>query len=371
MAARDLWDLLQPTWADRMGATAWDPPNLPLFEGGPWPTPTVVRSAGDVGQTVPWVTGVVGNPLLPQDQSSFAPDDVSLLRLLANADNSGRAPHTTRMTPTDVRAAAGAPSDQRGQPAPSYVDANSSTQHIPLPRARPAPFPPPKYLGASPWWPDAAGMVRDDVEDQIAGRWPTQFDPNRPAAWLPDMSAVLPAIARPTPELKLPMLKSNGIDPDDLIARMTNAESSGNPNAVSRATTASGLGQFTARTWLGLLNARRPELTRGRTPDDLLPLRFDPTLSRQMTAAYADDNAGALNRAHLPITAATLYLAHFLGPHDAVKILQADQNTPAATIVHPESLARNRTVIAPRSAGQMLDWASDKMKVARQAWPAP
>ena len=30
MAERDLWDLLQPTWVDRMGAAAWDPPSLPL-----------------------------------------------------------------------------------------------------------------------------------------------------------------------------------------------------------------------------------------------------------------------------------------------------------------------------------------------------
>ena len=37
MAERDLWDLLQPTWVDQMGATAWNPPNLPLFEGATWP----------------------------------------------------------------------------------------------------------------------------------------------------------------------------------------------------------------------------------------------------------------------------------------------------------------------------------------------
>jgi hypothetical protein len=53
MAPRDLWDLLQPTWVDRMGATAWDAPNLPLFEGAPWPTPTDAASAGGVGQAGP------------------------------------------------------------------------------------------------------------------------------------------------------------------------------------------------------------------------------------------------------------------------------------------------------------------------------
>src|SRR5712691_2233793 len=52
MAERDLWDLLQPTWVNRMGATAWDPPNLPLFEGAPWPAagPALANGAGQTAQ---------------------------------------------------------------------------------------------------------------------------------------------------------------------------------------------------------------------------------------------------------------------------------------------------------------------------------
>jgi hypothetical protein len=54
MAERDLWDLLQPTWVDKMGATAWDAPNLPLFEGAPWPTPISVASANGMKQAAPF-----------------------------------------------------------------------------------------------------------------------------------------------------------------------------------------------------------------------------------------------------------------------------------------------------------------------------
>jgi hypothetical protein len=94
-------------------------------------------------------------------------------------------------------------------------------------------------------------------------------------------------------------------------------------------------------------------------------------LQGQMTAAYADDNAGSLAGANLPVTLGTLYLAHFLGPSDAIKVLQAEPNTPAATIVNPSALKSksNLSIISGRSAEEMLNWASDKMRVPRQAWP--
>src|SRR5712671_5806894 len=50
MPERDSWELLQPSWVDRMGATAWDPPNLPLFEGAPWPAAGAALANG-AGQT--------------------------------------------------------------------------------------------------------------------------------------------------------------------------------------------------------------------------------------------------------------------------------------------------------------------------------
>jgi hypothetical protein len=71
MADRYSWPMLAPnwpdlalpnvSWVDAMGATAWDPPNLPLFPGGPPPLPRnavsqsgVVWPAPRVDLNIPW-----------------------------------------------------------------------------------------------------------------------------------------------------------------------------------------------------------------------------------------------------------------------------------------------------------------------------
>src|SRR4029077_16032016 len=138
--------------------------------------------------------------------------------------------------------------------------------------------------------------------------------------WLPDMTAVPQWFP---PELKLPTLKSRGIDPDDLARRITLAESSGNPNAKARESSATGLGQFIDGTWLDMIKKYRPNLKNWRTDAEVLALRSDPILSRQMALLYAEENAAALKKANLPVTPATIYLMHVLGPGDAPKVLRA------------------------------------------------
>jgi hypothetical protein len=73
MAERDLWDLLQPTWVDKMGATAWDAPNLPLFEGAPWPTPISVASANGMKQAAPFSGNSEYPWPLPPEWPNFIP----------------------------------------------------------------------------------------------------------------------------------------------------------------------------------------------------------------------------------------------------------------------------------------------------------
>src|SRR5437762_7832325 len=72
MAERDLWDLLQPTWVQKMGATAWDPPNLPLFEGAPGPQAGAAPACGG-GLPAPF-SGNSGIPYpLPPEWPNFIP----------------------------------------------------------------------------------------------------------------------------------------------------------------------------------------------------------------------------------------------------------------------------------------------------------
>ncbi|UGA46670.1 hypothetical protein HU230_0011760 [Bradyrhizobium quebecense] len=107
-----------------------------------------------------------------------------------------------------------------------------------------------------------------------------------------------------------------------------------------------------------MLAKHRPDLTGSR--DELLALKTDPALSREMTAAYAADNGGILKGAGLPVTPGTQYLAHFAGPQGAVGILSADPSTPAGAVLGAKVVKAN-PFVANMSAGDLAAWADRKM----------
>lgn len=102
---------------------------------------------------------------------------------------------------------------------------------------------------------------------------------------------------------------SNSYSSSELTNQIVGAESSGKANAKNPNSSASGLGQFIAGTWLDMLRRYHPEIK--GTPQELLALRANPELSREMTEAYTRENATMLTRAGLPVTPGNLYLAHF------------------------------------------------------------
>jgi hypothetical protein len=136
------------------------------------------------------------------------------------------------------------------------------------------------------------------------------------------------------------------------------AESGGNPNATNPNSTATGPGQFLSSTWLDTLAKHRPDIQ--GTPEQLLALRNDPALSRDMTAAYASDNQGTLAKAGLPVTPGTTYLAHFAGPGGALKVLQADPGTPVESLLGAEAVAANPFLKGMTAQG-LQAWAAKKM----------
>lgn len=140
--------------------------------------------------------------------------------------------------------------------------------------------------------------------------------------------------------------------------RIISVESSGNPNATNPNSSATGAGQFIEQTWLDMLAKHRPDLTGSR--DELLGLRRNADLSKEMTDAYAGDNAGILKGAGLPVTPGTTYLAHFAGPQGAVGLLNADPAAPAASVLRPEAIKAN-PFLAKMSAGDVAAWADRKM----------
>lgn len=144
------------------------------------------------------------------------------------------------------------------------------------------------------------------------------------------------------------------------VDSIISAESGGDPNARNPNSSAVGLGQFTAPTWIDTITAARPDLVQGKSPDEILALRNDPQLSREMTAAYAAQNSGILSKAGLPVTPGTQYLAHFAGPGGAIGILNADPATPIEGVLSSKAVAAN-PFLKGKTAGDVIAWANGKV----------
>lgn len=143
-------------------------------------------------------------------------------------------------------------------------------------------------------------------------------------------------------------------------------ESGGDPDAKNSRSSASGPGQFIDSTFLSVLRQHHPDIAEGQSDADLLKLKNDPVLGRQLTDDYAGDNQGTLRQAGLPVTPGTTYLAHFAGPSGAVGLLNADPSAPAASVLG-QGFAKANPTLAGYSAGQLAAWADRKMGGATAA----
>lgn len=147
-----------------------------------------------------------------------------------------------------------------------------------------------------------------------------------------------------------------------LVDRIVGAESGGDPNAAATTSSALGLGQFTKGTWLDVVKKRMPAVAQGKSDEEILALRRDPNVSREAIAQYSEQNKQTLAAAGVRTDDSALYLAHFLGPGDAVKVLQADPGAPLAGVVQPASIAANKGIFDRNpTAGQLQTWAAGKV----------
>src|SRR5262249_34276239 len=91
------------------------------------------------------------------------------------------------------------------------------------------------------------------------------------------------------------------------------AESNGNVRDKNKKSSATGPAQFLDDTWLEMISAYRPALATGHSQKEILALRHDPDLSREMATRFMQRNAKVLRKRNLPVTPGTLYLTHFAG----------------------------------------------------------
>jgi len=155
-----------------------------------------------------------------------------------------------------------------------------------------------------------------------------------------------------------------------LIDSIIGAESGGDPNAKNPNSSASGLGQFIDSTFLATLRSARPDLAEGKTDQEILALKSDPQISREMTEAYAAQNGQILSKNGHAVTPGNTYLAHFAGPQGAVSVLSADPSTPIDRVLTPGAIKAN-PFLQGMTAGDLRAWADRKMGGGQPAPATP
>lgn len=118
--------------------------------------------------------------------------------------------------------------------------------------------------------------------------------------------------------------------------------SEGGPTGKTSATSsAAGTQNFIDSTWLEQMRAHHPDITQGKSDAEVLAMRSNAGLSNQLALEYAGDNAPQLVASGLPANAASLNLAHQLGPSGAIAALKAPEGTPMSQIVPASVITAN------------------------------
>lgn len=152
-----------------------------------------------------------------------------------------------------------------------------------------------------------------------------------------------------------------GLSFADAASRIQGGENStGNPAAKNPNSTATGNGQFIDSTWLSTFKSEHPDLAKTMNDQQILGLRSVPAFANEMTEAYAKQNADALSKDGIPITTATLALAHRFGPDGAIKIHDAMQNAPMESLVSQKVLDANPE-LKGKTAGQVVQGIVSKV----------
>lgn len=165
---------------------------------------------------------------------------------------------------------------------------------------------------------------------------------------------------------------SAGAAIDAVVERIIGVESDGDPNAKNKRSSATGLGQFLDETWLDMIRAHRPDLAKGRSQEEILELRRDAKIAREITARFTQRNAEMLMKRGLPVAPGTLYLAHFAGGAGAVAILSAMENADAALVMATadatgrtkrEKIIKANPFLERFTVADLRNWADRKMHV--------
>ncbi len=154
-----------------------------------------------------------------------------------------------------------------------------------------------------------------------------------------------------------------------LTNRIVHVESGGSATAKNPLSSATGLGQFITKTWLRMMRTYRPDLARSMSEKELLALRFDATISKEMVKNLAREGEAYLRQRGHSITAGRLYLCHFLGMEGAHVVLAANRSDMLVSLLGAPVISAN-PFLTGKDAAYVIDWAERKMR-GKGAPPPP
>lgn len=155
-----------------------------------------------------------------------------------------------------------------------------------------------------------------------------------------------------------------------LVERIIAVESNGDPNARNKRSSATGAGQFLDDTWLEAVRIHRRDLIQGRSDKEVLELRRDAELTREIATRLVEQYATMLSKRRLPVTPGSLYLTYFAGPAGAVALLSGAENADAASLMASadvtgrttrEKLVNANPFLKALTVGDLKTWADHKM----------
>lgn len=153
----------------------------------------------------------------------------------------------------------------------------------------------------------------------------------------------------------------DSIDYRGLGDRIAMSESGGRADARNPNSSATGLGQFIESTWLELFRQHFPDRAESMTDAAILALRESETESRALIELYLRENARYLQEAGAAVSETSLYLAHFLGPQGAARVLE-DMDAPLSQTVSPAAIAANPDVLGgDRTGRDLVEWARQRV----------
>ncbi len=147
------------------------------------------------------------------------------------------------------------------------------------------------------------------------------------------------------------------------MVQQARAESSFDPSAKAKTSSASGLYQFIERTWLDMVERygdKHGISTDGKSREQILEMRNNPKTASLMAAEFAGENQRFLEthwkgaKSGKDIGSTELYFAHFMGAGGAAAFLNARDENPGqqAALIFPKAAAANRNVFYDTKTGR-------------------